>query len=166
MSKKNLPLGRQGGDVVQAIITNCTIGTKFTAELVWSALGAQKREQWINAYGGRDKAYRKVASALNNINASGRIGIERVDGTTDTFRYTSQKPVAPSTAYQRSIDKHADVEAKADNVPEPAPPETKSRRSSVESWYNDLTLIGFSLTGDPIVKRGDGTVGRLDFRAL
>ena len=146
-----LPGGRQGADVIHAITTYIEIGQVFDADRVWNMMGNNKRKEWAQAYGGRDKAFRKVKVALNNLNYSGRIGIERVDGGNGLFRYLGLKG-KPSAAYTRSLTrKNKKAQPAKDPVDKPvSKPVTVAKPSSAVPEHEGYRHVGFDLDGMPL----------------
>ena len=156
VSKKKrtaLPGGQQGDDVIHAITTYCEVGQTFDAAKVWATLGQRKQAEWIKAYGGRDAAFRKVKVALNNINYSGRIGIERL--ADQKFRYTGPDGT-PSDAYVRNIvgskARNAKRRAKETKVPVDKPvskPATVAKPTKLQE-HEGYRLVGHDLDGRPL----------------
>ncbi len=147
-----LPGGQQGDDVAHAINTYCDVGQVFDADKVWATLGQRKQKEWIEAYGGRDAAFRKIKVALNNLNYSGRIGIERIGD--QRFRYTGPTGT-PSDAYKRNVagskvrnDKRRAKEAK-DVVDKPASKPVTPQHTKVKE-HEGFRHIGFDPDGRPI----------------
>ena len=161
-----LPLGRQGDDVVHAITTYIEVNGVFTASRVWQMLGQDKQSEWIKVYGGRDKSFSKIKSAINNLMANGRIGIERLNDT--DFVVTSHSRVAPSEAYARSVAKSKAMSTQRAEV---LVDKTVSRPATVaESTgfkhvvLDDYRHIGYDLDGIALYLRdGDDEIGHLVF---
>ncbi len=166
----NLPNGRQGKDVVHAITTYANVGQTFKAEQVWAWLGQRKQNDWIRAYGGRDKAFSKVKVALNNLNYSGRLGLERSTVRQGVFEYTGKKGT-PSDAYKRtkmSRNQRKKEQATANKVPVDKPvskpatvPEVSRRMHVVTDTYRH---IGYDLEGVALyLRKDDDEIGHLVF---
>ena len=162
-----LPGGQQGDDVVHAITTYCEVGQVFTPDKVWATLGQRKQGEWIKAYGGRDNAFRKVKVALNNLNYSGRLGIERIGP--QMFRYTGKKGT-PSAAYTRNVStkevkaRNDKRRAKDTKVPvdksdsKPATVVKATRATEHEGFRN----IGVDYEGRPLyIERSTNSVGHV-----
>jgi len=148
-----LPNGRQGKDIAHAITTYCKVGQTFKAEQVWQWLGEKKRSEWVRAYGGRDKAFSKVKVALNNLNYSGRLGLERSVTAAGVFQYTG-KTGEPSDAYKRTIaTRNKRKKAQAPKVPVDKPvskPVTVAKPTSAVPEYEGYRFIGFDTEGTPL----------------
>ncbi len=165
-----LPLGQQGNDIVHAITTYVIVGETFTAVRIWALLTQDTQEEWIQAYRGRDKAFGKVKNAINNLSASGRIGIKRVNATEHML--TSLTRVAPSEAYQRSVDKYNKVNKEKStqraevlvdkHVSKPA---TKPKvTGTIHVVKDDYRHIGYDLDGVALyLRKDDDEIGHLVF---
>ena len=164
---KGLPLGRQGTDVIHVIKTYVNIGSKFTAEQVWNSLGNHKRTEWVQGYGGRDAAYKKVKVALNNIAYSGALDLERIAPA--TFRYIGDYGT-PSEAYMRSTQSKKKQKTQQAGVPvdKSVPkPATIPDVTTPEGDLGDYKHIGTSLDGEPLYFDAlTNTVGTLTFKEL
>ena len=161
-----LPLGRQGDDVVHAITTYIEVNGVFTADRVWQMLGQDKQSEWIKVYGGRDKSFSKIKSAINNLMANGRIGIERLNDK--DFVVTSHSRVAPSEAYARSIEKSKAMSTQRAKVLVDKPvskPATKPESTGFKHVVlDDYRHIGYDLDGVALYLRdGDDEIGHLTF---
>ena len=167
-----LPLGQQGDNIVHAITTYVNVGDTFTADKVWALLTQDTQQEWIQAYRGRDKAFGKVKNAINNLSASGRIGIERVSPTEHML--TSLTRVQPSEAYQRSVDKYnkANKETRDSTqraevlVDKPASkPATKHKATgTIHVVKDDYRHIGYDLDGVALyLRKDDDEIGHLVF---
>jgi len=165
-----LPLGRQGDDIVHAITTYIEVNGVFTANRVWQMLGQDNQGEWIKAYGGRDKSFSKIKSAINNLCASGRIGIQRISET--EFVLTSVTRVAPSDAYQRSVDKYnkANKEKSTQRAEvlvdkHVSKPATKPKvTGTIHVVKDDYRHIGYDLDGVALyLRKDDDEIGHLVF---
>ncbi len=163
-----LPLGRQGDDIVHAITTYIEVNGVFTANRVWQMLGQDNQGEWIKAYGGRDKSFSKIKSAINNLCASGRIGIQRISET--EFVLTSVTRVAPSDAYQRSVDKYNAKSAQRAEVLVDKPVSVSRPATVAESTgfkhvvIEDYRHIGYDLKGIALyLRKDDDEIGHLVF---
>jgi hypothetical protein len=159
----NLPNGRQGKDIAHAITTYCEVGQMFKAEQVWSWLGQRKQTDWIEAYGGRDKAFSKVKVALNNLNYSGRLGLERSTTKAGVFQYTGKRG-EPSDAYKRTIATRNKRKAKqgkdiVDKSASKPVAHVKTTRAKEFEGYRD---VGVDHDGVPLyIERKTGRVGHV-----
>ncbi len=145
---KTLKTGKQVDDIVHVITTYCDVGSTFTAAKVWATMGQRRQTNWIDAYGGRDNAFRRVKVALNNINYSGRIGIERTGP--GEFKYLSPDRVKPMEAYQRSVDKGKKKAKRAkDPVDKPVSKPVTPQHTKVTE-HKGFRHVGFDLDGRPI----------------
>ena len=161
---RQLRNGQQSSDVVHAITTYAKVGQTFTAEQVWEGLGKKKRAEWVEAYGGRDASFRKVKVALNNLNYSGRIGIERV--SPQVFKYTSPNPVTPSEAYKRTMvskGKKSKMTIKTkDPVDKPVSKPATVVKATRATEHEGFRSVGVDYDGNPLyVEHKTGRVGHV-----
>ena len=119
-----------------------------------------RRAQWVEAYGGRDNAFRKVKVALNNVNYSGRIGIERIGR--QQFRYLGPKGT-PSSAYKRTVAKKTkqskDPVGKSMTITKKPATVVKATRATEHEGFRN---VGVDYDGRPLyVEHKTGRVGHV-----
>ncbi len=148
---------------ITAIISNFNVGSRFNATMVWGLFTHEQKSRWSKAYGSHEAVLKKVRHAVSNAAYSGKVNLVHA-GVPATYIYKGGKGM-------NIRDKQASVTSRETSRSKATPPTTTQKkfdgsRSSTEQWYNDLTLIGYTLGGSPIVMKGDGTLGRLYFEAL
>jgi hypothetical protein len=124
--------------------------------MVWGLFTNEQKDRWARAYGSHDQVLKKVKHAVANARYSGKVNLEHA-GVPSTYIYLGGKG--------KNVRDSSPSRVKSGSKATP-PSSSNGSRSITEQWYNDLTLIGYTLGGSPIVMKGNGVLGRLYFEEL